>query len=317
MRASYIPLFNFSLSFTPLRFPFHVFQSAVAPTRTGYQDIVVPYLPCLTNLTHLMLDDRDVGRALPKAMKTIQYLTNLEKLELKPGNLSCIAYLARDGVLTKLNYLSICGKKRAYYSEAMTYFYQKEDVMPTDGLEYFLEKSVLPALTTLKLERFLGNPEVWQCLGSLAPKVEYLSVNGQLGQHTKTPKTLDDLYWARNFSTRRQVQLMAESFLNLKRLEVAKKYVLGARHFLKARTTREHYFDIDLGELEEPNEEEKWMKTADVQCLEPLSAEVLRFDERYRYSRDAMEVIGALWKDSSQGKKEMMKLRGKLAVHHF
>lgn len=110
---------------------------------------------------------------------------------------------------------------------------------------------------------------------------------------------------------------MDEAFPNLKRLEVAKQYVLGAPHLVKARTTGGHDFDVDLEELEKSNEEEKWMRTADVQYLGPLSAKVLRFDERYRYSRDEMEVIGALWKNSVQGKKSMMKMRRKLAVYHF
>ncbi|KAL4521809.1 hypothetical protein Ndes2526A_g01992 [Nannochloris sp. 'desiccata'] len=293
-------------------------HSKYDPISSRYAEMIILHLPCLTNLTHLTLDVVTVGEAHREAMKSIQYLTNLEKLEFNPGYLVCIADLALGGVLTKLKYLSICARgKKGTYGENITYFWHK--LVPTDDLE-LLAQFILPSLTTLKLEHYIGAPELWRCLGSLAPKVEYLSVDGYLHQYNKTPITLKDLRWvgreAVDWSVccASQVQSMVEAFPNLKRLEIAKRYVLGAPHFFKARTTREHSFDIDLEELKKPtNEEEKWMKTVDVQYLEPLSAEVLRLDERYRYSEDEMEALGEQWKNSAQGKNEMINLREKLA----
>lgn len=271
------------------------------------------------------------------AVQSIRCLTNLERLDLVPWTLTATRELARGGVLRKIKHL--CMVLRDLRDEPLPNNFDdllEESKEAVRGAKESFQHG-FPSLKKLCMEentrcfhRYFAFPEkVWQILASMAPDVDYIAIEGIAVWESGATKVSDVRFennrivaGPQNEGISKQMQYIAQVFNNLKRLELGWKFsqsdykprcALGPAEIAKAKTAPG---DLTFEELERESKQRLAKEARNIvhaEYLEPLSAEVLKYDERCRYTNEEMEAVGERWKNSVQGKKEIMELRSKLA----
>ncbi len=291
------------------------------------QIIALPALEGFTNLTHLDFNHSVAGCDLEAAVKTIRRLTNLESLELRPALLSTIGDLARGQVLTRLKHLSIVHAYDNYKYVYINYEDEVEEVISSmlpesSEMDSRPMRAGFPSLKNLFIGRYACTLDVWKCVASLTPAVERLSID--VGMFTKVSDRFMFTDLAFDYEGKRdvceQTHRIVHAFPGLTRLEFGWRrgvqnepmYILETPQIVQARATASPFeFDVPLVEVEKRYDDNNY-SGVDLDYLFRLSPEVLEYDERYRYSSEELREVGERWKKSDQGKREMMKLRGKL-----